>query len=89
MAQRLVRAKNKIRAANIPYRIPSEAELPDRLGPVLAVIYLVFNEGYVASTGDSLSRVELASEAIRLGRLLHELMRGRARSRRATCVDAP
>jgi RNA polymerase sigma-70 factor, ECF subfamily len=74
MAQRIVRAKNKIRAANIPYRIPSATELPDRLTSVLAVIYLVFNEGFVASGGESLSRTELASEAVRLGRLLHELM---------------
>jgi RNA polymerase sigma-70 factor (ECF subfamily) len=74
MAQRIVRAKKKIKAANIPYRIPEDHELPDRLPPVLAVLYLVFNEGYVASAGDSLVRSELCAEAIRLTRSLAELM---------------
>ncbi|MGX7678821.1 RNA polymerase sigma factor [Jatrophihabitans sp. DSM 45814] len=74
MAQRIVRAKRKIAAAGIPYRIPSEAELPDRLRGVLAVIYLVFNEGYTASSGASLVREDLSSEAIRLSRVLVLLM---------------
>ena len=74
MAQRLARAKGKIRDARIPYRIPREADLPARLASVLAVIYLIFNEGYAASSGDRLIRTELTSEAIRLGRLLTRLM---------------
>jgi RNA polymerase sigma-70 factor, ECF subfamily len=74
MAQRLVRAKAKIRDAGIPYRVPYEADLPGRLKPVLAVVYLIFNEGYAASSGDRLVREDLCAEAIRLGRLLGELM---------------
>ncbi|MBI1941769.1 MAG: RNA polymerase sigma factor, partial [Acidobacteria bacterium] len=74
IAQRIVRAKTKIREARIPYQVPSPADLPDRLDVVLRVIYLVFNEGYSASSGDSLTRADLSGEAIRLGRLLAELL---------------
>jgi RNA polymerase sigma-70 factor, ECF subfamily len=74
MAQRLVRAKAKIRDARIPYRVPDEHELPSRLRPVLSVVYLVYNEGYVATSGERLDRVDLAAEALRLARLLVELM---------------
>ncbi len=74
VAQRIVRAKAKIKAARIPYQIPSRADLPERLASVLQVIYLVFNEGYAASSGESLTRGGLSAEAIRLGRLLVELL---------------
>jgi RNA polymerase sigma-70 factor (ECF subfamily) len=74
LAQRIVRAKAKIRDAHIPYQVPSREELPDRLETVLQVIYLVFNEGYSASSGESLTRPDLSGEAIRLGRLLVELL---------------
>jgi RNA polymerase sigma-70 factor (ECF subfamily) len=74
VAQRIVRAKAKIRDAAIPYQVPSREELPDRLDAVLHVVYLVFNEGYYASAGDSLTRPGISGEAIRLGRLLVELM---------------
>jgi RNA polymerase sigma-70 factor, ECF subfamily len=75
MAQRIVRAKRKIRDARVPYRVPAEAELPARLGPVLAVVYLIFNEGY-AATADALMRLDLCAEAVRLARLLAGLMPG-------------
>ncbi|MBE9138233.1 RNA polymerase sigma factor [Nodosilinea sp. LEGE 07088] len=74
LAQRIVRAKAKIRDAGIPYEVPSKADLPDRLETVLQVIYLVFNEGYAASSGPAVTRATLAEEAIRLGRLLMELL---------------
>lgn len=74
VAQRIVRAKSKIRTARIPYEVPGRADLPERLDGVLRVIYLVFNEGYSASSGDSLTRADLSGEAIRLGRLLVDLL---------------
>ena len=74
LAQRIVRAKSKIKAARIPYQVPGRADLPERLASVLHVVYLVFNEGYSASSGSSLTRRDLSAEAIRLGRLLLELL---------------
>ncbi|MBB4570309.1 RNA polymerase sigma-70 factor (ECF subfamily) [Rhizobium leucaenae] len=74
VAQRIVRAKNRIRTAQIPYDVPAKAELPERLAQVLHVIYLVFNEGYSASSGTTIVRADLAAEAIRLGRLLLKLL---------------
>lgn len=73
MAQRLVRAQSKIKAARIPYEVPEAAQLPARTGAVMAVVYLIFNEGYAATAGDSWLRKDLTREAIRLGRLVHEL----------------
>jgi RNA polymerase sigma-70 factor (ECF subfamily) len=74
LAQRIVRAKAKIRDAGIPYQVPAREELPQRLDAVLQVVYLVFNEGYAASSGETLTRADLSGEAIRLGRLLAELL---------------
>ncbi|SFP52820.1 RNA polymerase sigma factor [Variovorax sp. 770b2] len=74
VAQRIVRAKARIRDARIPYQVPSLAELPERLDAVLCVVYLVFNEGYAASSGESVTRADLSAEAIRLGRLLADLL---------------
>jgi RNA polymerase sigma-70 factor (ECF subfamily) len=74
VAQRIVRAKTKIKAAKIPYQVPSRVDLPERLDTVLQCVYLVFNEGYSASSGESLTRADLSAEAIRLGRLLVELL---------------
>jgi RNA polymerase sigma-70 factor (ECF subfamily) len=76
MAQRLVRAKAKIRDARIPYRVPADTDLPQRMGSVLAIVYLIFNEGYKASRGVDLIREDLCTEAIRIGRLLADLIRG-------------
>jgi len=74
LAQRLVRAKKKIKANGIPYRVPQDADLPERLRSALGVVYLIFNEGHTATSGTSLTRGELSTEAIRLGRLLDSLM---------------
>jgi RNA polymerase sigma-70 factor (ECF subfamily) len=81
MAQRLVRAKRKIHAARIPYEVPPEDVLPERLEAVMAVIYLIFNEGYSATSGATLVRADLCAEAIRLGRILHELIPGNSEAR--------
>ena len=88
LAQRIVRAKAKIRDARIPYQVPSPAELPERLDTVLQVIYLVFNEGYSASSGATLTRADLSGEAIRLGRLLNALLPGAGGSSMSSLPDA-
>ncbi len=89
MAQRITRAKAKIRAAHIPYRVPSADDIRERLAGVLAVVYLVFNEGYLAGEGDDPVRVDLTDEAIHLGRLLRTLLPGRRRGGRSARPDAP
>src|SRR5215213_2475657 len=81
MAQRLARARNKIRNAGIPYRVPPADLLPERLDALLAVIYLIFNEGYVTTEGKTLTRSDLSNEAIRLGRVLVDLLPGSAEAR--------
>ncbi len=86
VAQRIVRAKAKIRAAAIPYEVPARSDLPERLESVLRVIYLVFNEGYAASTGESLTRRDLTGEAIRLGRLLVQLLPEESEARGLTAL---
>ena len=88
MAQRLVRAKRKIAGARIPYRVPADHDLPDRMAGVLRVVYLVFNEGWSASAGDDLVRASLVDEAIRLGRLLVALMPDDPEARRAPGAHA-
>ena len=89
MARRITRAKAKIKAAHIPYRVPSDDDVRERLAGVLAVVYLVFNEGYLAGAGDDPVRADLTDEAIRLGRLLRDLVPGRRRGGRPAGPDAP